>query len=240
MSKQVGCLFFTVLIIGFEKRDCPRRPDSLLSTPARLSVKGRCSMKRIMRSFFGMSKNSVDTNLMNFPKTTLLSLAHVRYQITWHTFPKPKPLFQSPSCPVSGRCPHVLKGTGHPCLFWKHVCPSQLSQSCLCSLGSEQPTKGWTLGAESVDGARTTCLWRSSSLTLLAGAAVALIEKVCKADFNPVALVFEKCPPSQPLRHVFAYGFRLFLEVSMRLGLDCPSLKASTLNESSTNMFKDL
>ena len=72
-------------------------------------------------------------------------------------------------------------------------------------------------------------MWRSSSLTLLAGAAVALIEKVCRADFNPVALVFEKCPLAQSLRHVFAYGFRLFLEVSTRLGLDCPSLKASTM-----------
>ena len=58
-------------------------------------------MKRLLRSFSGMSQNSVDPNLINFPKTVPLSLAHVRYQIAWDTFPKPKPLFHFSSCPVS-------------------------------------------------------------------------------------------------------------------------------------------
>lgn len=197
----------------------------------------------ILEIFFWYEWNSVDTNPMNFLKTTPLSLFTLGTTLPGTPSPNLSPYFSFHPALCQGRCPPpapcsrewvILVFSGSTCV------PSQLSRSCLCSLGSEQPTKRWTLGAESVDGARTTCLWRSSSLILLAGAAVALIEKVCRADFNPVALVFEKCPSSQPLRHVFAYGFCLFLELSTKLGLDCPSLKASTLNESSTNMFKDL
>lgn len=197
-------LFYSVLIIGFEKEGCPRRPDSLLALQ--------------LASLWADAQWSESWDLLVWVKILLIQtwwifrkppycpLAHVRYQITWH-FPKPKlPLLVLHPALCQAKMP-MLKRTGSSYLFyWKHVCPSQLSQSCLCSLGSEQPDWGWTLRAESVDGARTTCLWRSGSLTLLLlGQLWLWLKRYAKLTSTQWHWSLKNVLPSQPLRHVFAY-----------------------------------